>query len=182
MDFLIEHQVDTNRKLRCPRDPYFILISDWNLIPNGFVRTYWASLIASASNVQRRLESPEAWIAHICKSKHPLINAMLRRYRFLNRNLFFHHFDVLVGCLFSFADIVFLNKIRYFRKHRQFIMLPKFTLFMPWYCQALIWYKRIVLCFSNNQHAIWNSIMFPCDAPGACHMSFFTLLSGKMGV
>ena len=77
------------------------------------MRTCWASAIAFASNVQRRLESPEAWIAHICKSKHPLINAMLRRYRFLNRNVTFHHFDVLVGCLFSFADIVVLNKKMY---------------------------------------------------------------------
>ena len=64
-------------KSRCPRNPCFLLIFDWNLIPNEFVRTCWASAIACASNVQRRLESPEAWIAHICKSKHPLINAML---------------------------------------------------------------------------------------------------------
>ena len=42
--------------------------------------------------------------------------------------------------------------------------------------------KELFSCFSNNKHAISNSIVFPCDAPGACDMSFFTLLSGKMGV
>ena len=78
----------TNRKSRCLRDPYFPLISDCNLISNEFVRTYWASAIASASNVQGKLESLEVWIACICKSRHPLINAMLRKYRF-HRNLCF---------------------------------------------------------------------------------------------
>ncbi len=59
------------------------------------MRTCWANAIASASNVQGRLETLEVWMARTCKSKHPLINAMLQRYRFLNRNLNFYDFDVV---------------------------------------------------------------------------------------
>ena len=111
------------------------MIFDRNLISNELVRTCWASSIAYASNVQGRLQSLQVWITRICKPRHPLINAMLRRYRFLNRNLFY--FDVLVGyrCFF-FCGYRFLNKLLHFRKHLQSIMSPKSTVFMP-YCNIV---------------------------------------------
>ena len=88
------------------------------------VRTCWASSIAYAGNVQGRLESLQVWIIRICKPRHPLINAMFRRYRFLNRNIFY--FDALVGyrCFF-FCGYCFLNKLLYFRKHLQSTILPE---------------------------------------------------------
>ena len=66
---------------------------------------HFGSASSGQCGVHHGEESPEAWIAHICKSRHPLINAMLRRYRFLNRNLIFHNFEVLVGCCFFLLRI-----------------------------------------------------------------------------
>jgi len=127
---LIKIELKTDRKSRCPRDPYVPSIFNRNLITHELVRTCWASSIAYAGNVQGRLESLQVWIIRICKPRHPLINAMFRRYRFLNRTFFY--FDALVGyrCFF-FCGYCFLNKLFYFRKHLQSTISPNSTLFMP---------------------------------------------------